>query len=243
MYQKITNPAKSRNIQLKITEMKSYLTITIIIFLTFLKNSLVVNAQSDLSEGWEINVMNERQPPEKIMNVIGVKPGMIIGEIGAGRGRFTVYLAREVGNNGKVLANDINEQALTYLEERCKKLGFKNVKTILGENDHAGFPDKSIDMAIMVWVYHMIEKPDQLLTNLKKSLKPGALLVILDPVDKEIDEEFHIDRNTPGPKPSTIKERIEKSAGIAGFEIVRIETFLPKDLIFILKVKDQKDIK
>jgi ubiquinone/menaquinone biosynthesis C-methylase UbiE len=223
--------------------MKSCFNIALILFLAFLNSNLIAKAQSDLSEGWEINVMNERQPPDKIMNSIGVKPGMIIGEIGAGRGRFTVYLAREVGTNGKILANDINEQALTYLQERCKKLGFKNVKTILGENDDAGFPDKSIDMAIMVWVYHMIEKPDQLLTNLKKSLKPGALLVILDPVDKEIDEEFHIDRNTPGPKPPTIKERIEKSAGIAGFEIVRIETFLPKDFIFILKVKDQKDIK
>jgi ubiquinone/menaquinone biosynthesis C-methylase UbiE len=223
--------------------MKSFFILTIILTLAFFNCSIYLKAQSDLSEGWEINVMNERQPPGKIMNAIGIKPGMVIGEIGAGRGRFTVYLAREVGATGKILANDIDEQALTYLEERCKKLGFKNVKTILGENDDARFPDKSIDMAIMVWVYHMIEKPDQLLINLKKSLKPGALLVILDPVDKEIDEEFHIDRNTPGAKPPTIKERIEKSAGISGFEIVRVETFLPKDFIFILKVKDQKNIK
>jgi ubiquinone/menaquinone biosynthesis C-methylase UbiE len=217
--------------------MKICYTITMIFMFAFQWTSFIIKAQSDLSEGWEIKVMNERQPPEKIMNIIGVKPGMIIGEIGAGRGRFTVYLAREVNTSGQIYANDIDEEALIYLKERCKKLGFKNVKTILGKNDNPGFPDKSIDMAIMVWVYHMIDKPDQLLKNLKKSLKPGAMLVILDPIDKEIDEEFHIDRNTPGAKPPTIKERIENSARIAGYEIIRVETFLPKDIIFILKAK------
>lgn len=218
--------------------MKSCFVFFVIFLLAIQCLSFSAEAQSDLSEGWEINVMNERQPPEKIMKAINIRPGMVIGEIGAGRGRFTVYLAREVGSSGQIYANDIDEKALIYLKERCRRLGFKNVKTVTGEKDNARFPDKSIDMAIMVWVYHMIDNPDQLLINLKKSLKPGALLVILDPVDKEIDEEFHIDRNTPGAKPPKIKERIEKSAGIAGYEIIRVETFLPKDLIFILKVKD-----
>ncbi len=168
----------------KSSQMKSFFILTMILSFAFFYCSIYSRAQSDLSEGWEINIMNERQPPGKIMNSIGIRPGMVIGEIGAGRGRFTVYLAREVGVSGKILANDIDEQALTYLEERCKKLGFKNVKTLLGENDDARFPDKSLD-----------------------------------------------------------KERIEKRAGISGFEIVRAETFLPKDFIFILKVADPKDIK
>jgi ubiquinone/menaquinone biosynthesis C-methylase UbiE len=205
--------------------------------LILLCSSLLMSAQSDLSEGWEVKVMNEMQPPKKIMDAIGVKSGMTIGEIGAGRGRFTVYLAREVGANGKIYANDIEEQALTFLKERCDKLGFKNVKTVLGKNDNPLFPAKSLDMAMMVWVYHMIDKPDALLKNMKLSMKPGATLVILDPVDSEIDAEFKIDRSTPGVKPPTIKERIEKSAKESGYELIRVETFLPKDYIFVLKVK------
>jgi len=58
------------------------------------------------------------------------------------------------------------------------------------------------------------------------------------PPDKEIDEEFHIDRSNPNVKTPTIQERIERSAAAAGFELVRVETFLPKDLIFILRPKD-----
>ncbi len=93
-------------------------------------------------------------------------------------------------------------------------------------------------MAIMVWVYHMLDKPDGLLKNLRPSMKPGATLVILDPPDEEIDEEFHIDRSSPDVKVPKIQERIEKSAATAGFELVRVETFLPKDVIFILRLKD-----
>jgi tetratricopeptide (TPR) repeat protein len=87
----------------------------------------------------------------------------------------------------------------------------------------------------MVLVYHMIEKPDALLINLKKSLKPGSSLVILDPRDEMIDREFGIDRSKPGVTTPVIKERIQKSALNAGYEIVKTDTILPLDYIFILK--------
>jgi ubiquinone/menaquinone biosynthesis C-methylase UbiE len=193
--------------------------------------------QTDLSETRELWA-TERQPPDKVMDAIGVKPGMVIGEVGAGRGRYTVYLARRVGESGKILANDIDKRSLDYLRDRCERQGFKNVKTILGKEEDPLFPADSLDMAIMVWVYHMLDKPDELLKNLRPSLKPGATLVILDPPDEEIDEEFDIDRSNPDVKAPTIRERIEKSAEAAGFELVRVETFLPKDLIFILRLED-----
>lgn len=195
----------------------------------------LVPAQTDLSEGWEVQVMRDLQPPQKIMDTIGVKPGMVIGEVGAGRGRFTVYLARQVGPTGKLYANDIDRKSLDYLQARCQKLGFKQVEIIRGENDDPLLPRNALDMAIMVWTFHMIEKPDLLLKNLKSCLKPGAPLVIIDPIDSEIDGEFHIDRSKPGPHPPTIRERVEKSARAAGYELLKVETFLPKDYIFILK--------
>ena len=207
------------------------------VFLLFLfGQSLFLSGQTDLSESRELSAI-ERQPPDKVMDAIGVKPGMVIGEIGAGRGRYTVYLARRVGETGKILANDISERSLAYLKDRCQRLGFGNVETILGEEEDPLFPDNSLDMAIMVWVYHMLDKPDGLLKNLRPSLKPGATLVILDPPDKEIDEEFHVDRSDPNVKIPKIRERVEKSAAAAGFELVKVETFLPEDIIFILRAK------
>lgn len=198
----------------------------------FISNGLF--GQNGISEPWEKG-LNERQPPNIVLKVIGVKPGMIIGEIGAGRGRYTVFLANETGKNGKVLANDIDEASLAYLRGRCRRSVINNVETVVGEMDNPLFPDNSLDMAIMVLVYHMIESPDILLRNLKHSLKPGARLVILDPRDESIDREFGIDRSKTGSKVPTIKERVQKSARAAGYELIKVDTILPRDYIFILE--------
>ncbi|TFH34466.1 MAG: class I SAM-dependent methyltransferase [Bacteroidia bacterium] len=215
-------------------------------FLTIFLCALLIpccslTAQTDLSEGWEVEA-TKRQPPDKVMAAIGVKRGMVIGEIGAGRGRYTVYLAREVGTEGKIFANDINKDALAYLDSRCKREGFNNIQIIIGKEEDPLFKPNSLDMAIMVWVYHMIEEPDNLLKNLIPALKPGAKLVILDPVDSEIDEEFNIDRSEPGVTIPTIKERIEKSARESGYELVEVKTFLEMDYIFILQPKDKGSV-
>lgn len=196
--------------------------------------SIRLFGQNEISEPWEKEI-NERQPPEKVLKSIGVKPGMTIGEIGAGRGRYTVCLARETGKTGKVFANDIDAAALAYLRGRCRRSGIGNVETITGEMNDPLFPENSLDMAIMVLVYHMLDNPDELLRNLKHSLKPGARLVILDPHDEEIDREFGIDRSSAGSNSPTIKERIGKTAKATGYDLVKIETFLPHDYIFILK--------
>ncbi len=185
----------------------------------------------------EKSINEKLQPPEKVMDAIGIKPGMTIGEIGAGHGRYTVHLAGRVGQKGKIFANDIDKNALSILRDRCEKENILNVETILGKEDDPLFPKKSLDMAFMVWVFHGLDKPAPLFKNLKSGLKPGAPLVIIDPIDSEIDMEREFSGEKIDPNRPTIKERIEKAAGEAGYEIVRIETFLPKDYIFILKVR------
>ncbi|MFC2169541.1 class I SAM-dependent methyltransferase [Acidobacteriota bacterium] len=184
--------------------------------------------QSQTVDSWEKGP-NKRQPPQQVMDAIGVKPGMIIGEVGAGRGRYTVHLAMRVGEEGKIFANDIKEGALSYLRDRCQRDNIKNVETILGKVDDPLLPKGILDMAIMVWVYHHLDKPVDLLKNLIPSLKPGAAVVIIDP-NPEIEGESDSHR-------SSIADRVKKEAGKAGFELIRTETFLSRDNIFILKVK------
>jgi SAM-dependent methyltransferase len=185
----------------------------------------------------EDSINEKLQPPEKVMDAIGVKPGMTIGEIGAGHGRYTVHLARRVGQKGKIFANDIDKNALSVLSDRCKRENIVNVETILGEEEDPLFREKSLDMAFMVWVFHGLDKPGPLFKNLKSGLKPGAPFVILDPIDSEIDMEQEFAGIEIDPDRLTIKERVEKAAEEAGFEIIKVETFLPKDYIFILQVK------
>ena len=189
---------------------------------------------------WEKSINDKLQPPEKVMDAIGLRSGMTIGEVGAGRGRYTVHLARRVGPGGKIFANDIDENALSALRERCQQENIINVEAVLGEEEDPLFPDNSLDMVFMVWVFHGLDKPGPLFKNIKSYLKPDAPLVIVDPVDSEIDleKEFmgeKIDEDRP-----TIKERVEKAAEEGGFELVRVETFLPLDYIFILQAKNTR---
>ena len=205
---------------------------------TSIRNEVSQEARYERILEWEKRVNEELQPPEKVMDAIGIKPGMTIGEIGVGYGRYTVHLARRVGDKGKIFANDINESVLSFLRERCQKEKITNIEIILGEEEDPLFPDNSLDMAFMVWVFHGLDKPGPLFKNLKPSLKPGAALVIVDPIDSEIDKEREHVGEKLDPNRPTIKERVEMAAEEAGFEIVRIDTFLPKDYIWFLRAKD-----
>jgi precorrin-6B methylase 2 len=189
-------------------------------FLCILSVALVSGSAAQTVE-WSERGTNERQPPEKVMDAIGLKPGMIIGEVGAGRGRYTVHLAARVGPKGKVYG-------LAHIRERCRKDGLTNVETILGRSDDPLLPEGKLDMIIMVLTFHHLSQPVEMFKAMIPSLKPGATVVVLDP-DPVKDHD-------PGPE-STSREEIDACAAGAGYEVVRVETFLPRDNIFILKVK------
>jgi SAM-dependent methyltransferase len=182
-------------------------------------------SQQQRIEEWEKRTFS-KQPPEKVMDAAGIKPGMVIGEVGAGRGRFTMHLARRVGTRGKILANDIDAEALAYLRERCQKAGITNVETILGEVDDPKYPEGALDMVFMVWTYHYFDQPIAMLKKLILVLKPGGTMAIVEPNPERWGDH--------GISP----ERMRREATQTGFEVVRIDDFLPEDLIFILKIRD-----
>lgn len=182
------------------------------------------------TELWGEKRTNERQPPGKIMDAIGLGPGMVVGEVGAGRGRFTIHMAVRVGPTGKIYANDINADSLATLRDRAESDRLSNIETILGRVDDPLFPKNALDMVFMILTYHHLAKPVELLKNLLPSLKPGATVVVIDPDPVK-------DHDRRDGYESTTREEIEPVAQAAGFEIARIETFLARDTIFILKVK------
>lgn len=192
-----------------------------------LSRAFLSGCQTNLEEPGEWRT-NQRQPPDKVMEAIGVKPGMVIGEVGAGRGRYTVHLATKVGETGKIYANDIDNRSLEHLRDRCTRAGINNVEIILGKVDDPLFPKAALDMVFMVLTYHHLEKPIALLKNLIAGLKPEATVVIVDP-----DPVKDRDR---GGRESTSEEKMRREAAAAGLEIVRVETFLERDNIFILRV-------
>src|SRR5512139_3858770 len=114
------------------------------------------------------------EQPEKVMEATGVKPGMVIGEIGAGQGYFTFWLAKAVGETGKVYANDIDASALAAIERRRAAEKVFNIETILGTVDDPLFPPGALDMVFIVNAFHDLARPVELLAGLRPALKPGA---------------------------------------------------------------------
>jgi ubiquinone/menaquinone biosynthesis C-methylase UbiE len=175
---------------------------------------------------------NERkrwQPPEQIVDSIGLKPGMIIGEAGAGRGYFTFYLAKRVGEKGKVYANDILKSSLDEIQSRSKRENITTIITVLGETEDPLFPQKSLDMIIMVYVLHEMEKPVEFMGNLQKYIKPETQLVII---------ERKANTNSSHYPPFMTKKQISDMMEKTNYRLERIETFLRKDNIYIYKLKD-----
>ena len=169
------------------------------------------------------------QQPEKVMDSIGVKAGMTVGEVGAGNGYFTFKLAQRVGPDGLIYANDIDPNALRNLQAGARQRKLKNIVTVRGEVADPLFPPGVMDLVIMVYVFHELAEPVKLLRNLKPSLRPNATLVILD--------------RDPGKIHSTSghyfdEEKILRLVAEAGYELVRMETFLPRDNFYILRPKN-----
>jgi ubiquinone/menaquinone biosynthesis C-methylase UbiE len=115
--------------------------------------------------------LNRLLPPEEIMDAVGVTQGMVLAEIGAGRGRFAVHLAVRIGAGGKLYAEDINDASLRHLENRCEQGGLSNVKTILGEMTDPKLPTGELDLIFVVSSYHHFRDPIALLQNAKSALK------------------------------------------------------------------------
>lgn len=192
----------------------------IIFFMSF----LVINSQT--VEEWEKRI-NDRQPIQKVIETIGLKPGMSIGEVGAGTGRITVWFAKTVGPKGFVYANDIDESALDHLKKRCEKEGFKNVKTIIGGVTDTRLPANSLDIAFMTNTYHHLEKPVELVKNLLPTLKKNGILAI---VERDKDRSIHKDEAT------TISD-FKKQMDQAGFEVYKVDTSMREDNIYLARPK------
>ena len=167
------------------------------------------------------------EQPEKVMEVTGVKPGMVIGEIGAGRGYFTFWLARGVGEKGKVYANDIDGSALASIERTSAEAKVTNIETVLGTVEDPRLPEGALDMVFMVNAFHDLERPVELLAHLLPALKPGATVVIMDRDPARAGDRHFLPR-----------EKVEEIVGRSVFELVRTETFLRHHNLYILKARN-----
>jgi len=167
--------------------------------------------------------LNRLQPPDQIMDTLGVKSGMVVAEIGAGRGRYVVQLAVRVGAMGKVYAEDIDARSLEYLKERCRRWALNNVETILGDVTDPKLPENTLDLIFIISAYHHFNDPVELMRNARASLKPNGVLAIGEWLK------------------STSPEKVEAQMAEAGYQLERISTFLEKNDLYIYLFKIDPD--
>jgi ubiquinone/menaquinone biosynthesis C-methylase UbiE len=168
------------------------------------------------------------QPSEKIMDRIGIEPGMVVGEIGAGNGRFAVKIAERVGPGGLVYANDIDPEAVSFMAERCNSEGIDNMVVILSGEVEPRFPRGEMDLVYLINTYDHLSDPIALLLNTAPSLKPsGRLAIIATDEAKLEDSKGH----------ATPRDEVIRQVTSAGFELVSLDISLLYDNIYIFRLQ------
>jgi len=171
----------------------------------------------------------ERAPeedPDLAVRLLRIQKGSTIADVGAGSGNITIRLAKAVGPTGKVYANDIQPGMLQILQTNVAKAKLTNVVPVLGAIDDPKLPAESIDLAIMVDVYHEFSEPQKMLQRLREALKPGGRLVLLE--YRAEDPDVPILREHKMSK-AQVKQEIEHE----GFKQSRVFDDLPWQHLFV----------
>ena len=160
------------------------------------------------------------QMPDAVMDALAIADGSQVADIGAGGGWFTVRLARRVGPNGVVYAQDVQSQMLEAIRRRVDREGLRNVRTVLGDAENPRLPPASVQAVLIVDAYHEFTNRDAWLARLATALKPGGRVGVVD-----------FNKAGGGPGPPT-DERVDEArlideAKVAGLALLRKETFLP----------------
>lgn len=117
---------------------------------------------------------------KEIVKAVGLTPGDVVADVGAGTGMFTRLFAAEVGDKGKVFAVDIAEKFLEHIRTSNKAAGIGNVTTVLCKPDSAELPAGSVDVVYICDTYHHFEFPQRTMASIHKALKPGGRVVVID---------------------------------------------------------------
>ena len=191
--------------------------IIILVFFFALSDAGISQEQQDVLTPESANEarLNRLQPPDQVMDAIGIRPGMVVAEIGAGRGRYVVQIAVRVGETGKVYAEDIDAAALKHLEKRCERWELDHVETILGDVTDPKLPEDELDVIFIISAYHHFNDPVALMRNARPSLKPGGVIAIGEWLN------------------ATLPEQVDAQMKAAGYRLDRTETFLEKNNLYI----------
>jgi ubiquinone/menaquinone biosynthesis C-methylase UbiE len=162
-----------------------------------------------------------------------LRPGNVVADIGAGSGVISMLLAEQILPDGKVLAVDVQQEMLDRLEAYCKQYDIKNVEPILGTQKRSGLKPASVDLAIMVDVYHEFEFPWEMLQDISVALKPGGRLVFVE--YRKEDPDVPIKEVHKMSQAQVRKEAEQPETGLMWSETIHI---LPRQHVIVFRKSD-----
>lgn len=181
--------------------------------------------------GWlERPERESEEAPTKAIEALALKPGMVVADIGAGSGYYASRMAKKVGPTGRVFATDIQPGMIELLNRRISMEGLTNITTVLGGMDDPKLPARSIDLAIMVDVYHELQQPQLFLQRLKETFKPDGRLVLVE--FRKEDPKVPI-LEVHKMSVAEVKQELEAE----GYVLDRVIDVLPWQHIIVLRVK------
>jgi len=173
---------------------------------------------------------DEYQKPHEVLTALRIKPGETIADIGAGSGYFSFRLAHFVGTKGKVYAVDVSPDMIRHINRRIRETKSENVISLLADPDDPLLPDRSINRFFICDVWHHVENQSKYLALMKKMLKPGGEVVMID---------FHKKELPLGPPlgMKIAREDLLKQMEGNGFKLKTEHTFLPYQYFLVFTVK------
>jgi ubiquinone/menaquinone biosynthesis C-methylase UbiE len=168
----------------------------------------------------------EEEDPDTALDVLRIKKGAIVADIGAGSGFMTMRLSKRVGSTGTVYANDVQPQMLQMLQQRIDKARVMNIVLVQGTIDDPKLPAATLDLELLVDVYHEFSEPQAMLRHLREALKPKGRLVLLE--YRKEDPAIPI---RPEHKMSVKEAKLEVEA--EGFKLADVDESLPRQHILV----------
>jgi len=170
---------------------------------------------------------DEWQQPQKVIESLQIRPGQSIADLGAGGGYFTFRLAEATGPGGRVYAVDIDRDMTALIEKTAKERGVQNIETVLAQPNDPSLPEAGMDLLFTSNTYHHIQNRVQYFGALRKALRPGARVAIID-FDRRSWTSGLFKHYTPS---EFIKREMEQ----AGYRLVHEFDFLDRQSFLIFE--------